>query len=181
MLDVHILKRDKLDPAVWARCEASVASTRAQVHVLPAEPGHIGRGRIRGFSQGDQPFVTYVDDDDMVTSGLLDYLDAVLARQPELYAIHVPGLCGPEARTSTAPLRAGTTAFPEWRFMYMKYGVPDHMWVLRRDRMPDLSFYEGYPRKGDAKLMFDYVSARTPEDQILQVTHARYHYLKNSG
>lgn len=72
MLDVHILVSADT-PKEWvAQCLASVlvAQDRAgypvHVHVVPGVPGHIGRARAVGFAQGNQPYATYVDDDDWV-------------------------------------------------------------------------------------------------------------------
>jgi len=182
MLDVHILKRADLDPDVWARCEVSVASFYAKTHVIPAEPGHIGRGRIRGYAQGDQPFVTYVDDDDMIAPGLLDYLNGYLTAHPDTSAIWVM----PTAVAFDAPLPQGrrfTGLWPFPRGMLSRFatrGGADHMWVFRRDLMPDLAVYEQHSRGGDALYTKAYLSA-IGESATARMTKAPYYFWCGEG
>lgn len=78
-IDCHIL----IDPArehFHAACLASLAKEPVNIHALPAVFGHTGRGRMAGFSLGSAPYVSFVDDDDVVIPGAyqacIDSLDA---------------------------------------------------------------------------------------------------------
>ena len=71
-LDVHILHAMSTREEWWEKCYESVVIAQAQagfpigLHILPAEPNHLGRGRHRGFTAGEAPYVTQIDDDDYV-------------------------------------------------------------------------------------------------------------------
>ncbi|EWS77238.1 glycosyltransferase family 2 protein [Xylella taiwanensis] len=88
MLDVHILTLPDT-PVAWVQQRrAAIAAAVAQagyrvvIHELPGIIGHIGRGRARGYRLGTQPYVTYIDDDDVVLPG------AFTALGPALHAGH---------------------------------------------------------------------------------------------
>lgn len=86
MLDVHVLtlpglpeewikqRRESIDAAV------SAADFPVYVHEVDGVYGHMGRSRFKGYSQGTQPYVTHVDDDDWVRedafSCLLPHMEA---------------------------------------------------------------------------------------------------------
>lgn len=89
MLDVHILVSNDTRRDWVAQSLASVrdAISRAnypiEMHVLQGVPGHIGKGRAKGYSLGSAPWKTYVDDDDYVLPNafvdLKKYLDKDVA------------------------------------------------------------------------------------------------------
>lgn len=89
MLDVHILVSNDTRRDWVAQSLASVrdAISRAdypiELHVLQGVPGHIGKGRAKGYSLGSAPWKTYVDDDDYVLPNafvdLKKYLDSDVA------------------------------------------------------------------------------------------------------
>lgn len=72
MLDVHILRMTYTNPEFVAACVSSVEAAAAaagypvDVHVVDGLFGHLGASRSLGFSHGTNPYVTTVDDDDMV-------------------------------------------------------------------------------------------------------------------
>lgn len=72
MLDVHVLV-SKDTPKDWSKsCLSSLrlAARRApfavSIHEIAGVPGHIGKGRAKGYAMGFYPWVTCVDDDDLV-------------------------------------------------------------------------------------------------------------------
>lgn len=72
MLDVHIILSSDTR-ADWQRqCLTSLtlAINRAgypvMLHKIEAHEGHIGKGRAEGYARGSYPWVTCVDDDDVV-------------------------------------------------------------------------------------------------------------------
>lgn len=84
MIDVHILTLPS-DRQDWFEiCIASLKEQPITLHVLSGTKGHIGKGRYHGFSFGQQPYVSFVDPDDLVTrNGFKDCLE-LLNKQPML-------------------------------------------------------------------------------------------------
>jgi hypothetical protein len=84
MLDVHIMVMPTTPHEFVGQCIASVtaavsvASFPVYLHVMPAVQGHIGRARALGYSQGMQPYVSFVDDDDYVMPNAFAVLQAEL-------------------------------------------------------------------------------------------------------
>lgn len=72
MLDVHIIVSPHTRDEWVGSCLQSVQDARTvagfpvQVHIAPYLPGHIGISRMAGYAQGDNDYVTCVDDDDWV-------------------------------------------------------------------------------------------------------------------
>lgn len=72
MLDVHVIISSDTPRAWVTRCVSSIrlAMGRAgfpmALHQVDGRRGHIGAGRALGYAQGDYPWVTCVDDDDLV-------------------------------------------------------------------------------------------------------------------
>lgn len=71
-LDVHVLTLPQT-PAEWVeerRSSLKVAVENAgfevTIHEVPGIWGQLGKARYAGYSHGTAPFVSYVDDDDMV-------------------------------------------------------------------------------------------------------------------
>lgn len=52
-------------------------------HEVSAFPGHIGRARRAGFSAGNHPYVTFVDDDDYVMPNAFSCLQSALDARPK--------------------------------------------------------------------------------------------------
>jgi len=178
MLDVHILQHPEYRGWKVGRCLESCYSDRAHVHLLEGYPGHIGRGRVEGFSRGSQPFVTYVDDDDMVTPGTLDILVTLLEETPEAAMAYVFNKRADEAAQippaqSTAEYRITTKR----RFDYFC----DHMCVYRRDRLQGLlPEYQRWRRGGDSRIMRKYVDYKVmPDEPVIVVTQPLYRYCKD--
>jgi len=79
-LDVHILTSATTCPWMQQRCFASIEVARQRagfplaIHVIPAVQGHLGIMRYQGYRKGTAPYVTNVDDDDL----LLPHAFAVL-------------------------------------------------------------------------------------------------------
>ena len=72
MLDVHVLVMDYTPKDQIDRCFKSIhdAVDRAGfpvfVHRVAGVVGHLGKARLKGYSQGSAEYVTHVDDDDWV-------------------------------------------------------------------------------------------------------------------
>lgn len=121
-LDVHVLLSTDT-PASWSRqCISSIvqAARRAgypvAVHQVPGVPGHIGRARATGYALGTSPWVTCVDDDDLVL--------------PDASADMAQGLASNAAAVSTAEMELRNDTFRPG-------GQRHHLIAYRRERIID--------------------------------------------
>lgn len=178
MLDVHILQHPQYRRWKVGRCLDSCFSDRAHVHLLEGYDGHIGRGRIEGFSRGQQPFVTYVDDDDMLVPGTLDFLVGLLEQTPHAALVYVSNKAVPE-RSQLPP--AQTTAEHRVTTKRAFSSFRDHMCVYRRDRLAGmLCGYQRWRRGGDSRIMRQYVNREVAsDDPVIVVTEPLYRYCRN--
>jgi glycosyltransferase involved in cell wall biosynthesis len=80
-IDVHILTVPGRDQ--WLQeCLASLGGQPVNVYTVPGVVGHVGRGRERGYRQGDSEWVSFVDDDDLVLPGAFDAMLAAIREFP---------------------------------------------------------------------------------------------------
>src|SRR5688500_12079105 len=88
MLDVLITISESTPRKFVSECKRTVrlASDLAQFPVkvieVPGVPGHIGQAMLAGLSKSKAPYVTWVDDDDMVLPNAFACLDRHFAQQP---------------------------------------------------------------------------------------------------
>jgi len=154
IIDVHVLIRDNPNPEHLAQCLGSLEGQPINLHTLPWEPGHIGRGRIRGYAQGSAPWVCYVDDDDAVDD--------------DLFQIAAPLLDESVGALSTNERALGDTAFERYggvaRFALNKcVSLSEHLCIFRRDLLlPLLPLYKDCPRGGDQVVLRAYIQAVAP-------------------
>ena len=131
MIDVHIIvmpdrRRD------WAeQCLDSVSDAAALAgfpvygHVVEGVPGHIGKARAAGYALGDQPYVTFVDDDDYV-------LPHAFSQMADALRAGVSAVCTPELTLQNGQYRRG--ADRHHLIAYRRDGVIDHAaWVCCGD------------------------------------------------
>ncbi len=68
-IDVHVLLLPGTDKKLWGECLETLKDEPVNLHILDGIQGHIGKGRYNGFVQGDSPYVSCVDPDDLVIPG----------------------------------------------------------------------------------------------------------------
>lgn len=140
MIDVHVLIRENPNPEHLQRCMDSLKDQPITLHTLPGVMGHIGQGRIAGYSLGTNPWVCYVDDDDWVLPETFEFVTSVIRADPYLACVSSPALHTPRRPDSPTKLFALRTCTP----------FPDHLCVYRRDLLaPLLGIYEDKPTGGD--------------------------------
>lgn len=156
MIDVHVLtlpneRQDWLD-----QCLTSLQGHPIQLHVIEGVQGHIGQGRIKGYSQGTSPYVASVDSDDRVLPGAFDACLQCLESNSELAA-------------------AWTAEHLLWNDELIE--VPPHLYymhhivVFRRAWLNQvLDQYQDHPYHGDVKIR-----------QALQVIGGIYQFTKTVG
>lgn len=80
-MDIHILKMG--EPANWiTRCKRSLPKDH-EIHVCQGIDAQIGKARIRGFSKGTSPFVSFADPDDVYEKSVFGKLEELLNKNPE--------------------------------------------------------------------------------------------------
>lgn len=82
-IDVHILVLPSTDRRLLQLCIDSFVDEPVKLHVIDGIPGHVGKARVNGFQQGDLPYVSYVDPDDLVISGAFSACLDVLQDRPD--------------------------------------------------------------------------------------------------
>lgn len=84
MLDVHILLMNytaaSIKEAAVDSCflAAKAAGFPVEIHLTEGIVGHLGKARRKGYSLGNHPYVTYVDDDDFVAENAFAILEPFL-------------------------------------------------------------------------------------------------------
>jgi len=173
VLDCHVLMLPDRDNRL---CLESVASERARVHLLDGIPGHIGKGRIKGYSLGDQPFVTYVDDDDMVTPGLLDALHDYLEEHPYTPMLYVKN----RAVSTSDPMPEPLSSLNVQERPRNTVIVTDHLCVFRRDRlMPLMGRYRHAARGGDGMVLRAYLRSMS-ENKTISFVHEPHYFVRRA-
>jgi hypothetical protein len=69
-IDVHILTRPTSSKEWLAECIDSLKDEPVNLYVTQGVEGSIGQGRYHAFKLGNAPFVSFVDDDDLVVPGI---------------------------------------------------------------------------------------------------------------
>lgn len=86
MIDVHILISPERE--LWLdECLASLKRQPINLYLIDGIKNHVGRGRIKGFSQGNSEWVSFVDDDDLVLPGAFSEIEDTVRNFPTAKAI----------------------------------------------------------------------------------------------
>jgi hypothetical protein len=91
-IDVHVLLLPTTDPILWRECLQSLENEPVNIHVAEGVPGHIGKARYGGFSQGTSPYVSCVDPDDLVIPGAFAACLETLEAHPEACGVYTDEL-----------------------------------------------------------------------------------------
>jgi hypothetical protein len=142
-VDVHILRSLGEREDWFQHCLESLEREPVNIHVLEGVPDHIGKGRKAGLQAGTEPYVAYVDPDDLVCRGAFQAcIDALQADASK--AVAYTG----EARVS----KDGVLLAAYDRKLYEPFfGTPDealrahHLCVYRRTALPNLNFLDDFP------------------------------------
>ncbi len=106
MIDVHVIVSSDTRRDWVEQCLESISDAAAQagfpvyVRTVDGVPGHIGCARAAGYALGDQPYVTFVDDDDYVLPHAFAQMRGALRRG-------VPAVCTPELILQNGHLGVG--------------------------------------------------------------------------
>lgn len=69
-IGVHPTEKRPIDKLL-----AQLENEPVNVYLVPGVDGHIGQMRAEGFRQGNEPIVSYVDDDDEIIPGIFQKVD----------------------------------------------------------------------------------------------------------
>lgn len=68
-IDVHVLLLPTTDQNLWQECLETLQKEPINLHVVDGIEGHIGKARYAGFTQGNCPYISCIDPDDLVIPG----------------------------------------------------------------------------------------------------------------
>lgn len=136
MIDVHVLTNpyafDIHKQGLWfSQCKKSLEHhSNINVHILPGIRDHVGQGRANGFSRGNSPYVSFVDDDDAVRPEVFERCEFFLNHNPDK-----AGVCTREEVICDN----GTSYFSPYYYdkqddlNYKSINYVHHLVVLRRE------------------------------------------------
>lgn len=138
MVDVHIITRPTDNQKWLCQCIDSLEDEPVTVHLVDGVQGDTAAGRMKGFSQGNHPYVSFVDPDDYVRPGIFKKLVNVLERLPEAVMAYSDQVLVDEYSNEILP---GWSADPSY---FWAHGQPisllcsqgqyiHHLNVMRRD------------------------------------------------
>lgn len=146
-IDLHILKRvlpDKSPHTKRVKLKLGKIRKLVEVHELVSHEEHIGARRAEGFSVGEQPYVSFMDEEDDIEPNVFQRCIEVLDANPDIDAVvtderHIIG-----GRVK-APLRVGLPGDGELYSIETARYI-HHMVVLRRSSLqPYMSQLQNWP------------------------------------
>lgn len=87
-IDVHALLLPDTRRDWWEECRKSLRGEPITLYEMPGVKGHVGKGRADGFRQGDSPYVSFVDPDDLVISGAFQACLDALEQNPKACGVY---------------------------------------------------------------------------------------------
>lgn len=116
-IDVHILHTPNENQQWRAQCDESLIGHPINTHHIPGIIGDVRQSRRNGFSQGNAPYVSFVDPDDYVEPGVFQRcLDELLA---------YPSVCGVYTLSNKIIVNAdGTESPPELLHNFQQWPLP---------------------------------------------------------
>jgi len=82
-IDVHILTLPNSNRKYLAKAIASLQHDPVNLYIVPGVAGDIGSGRMMGFCHGIAPYVSFVDEDDLVELGAFSRISDAIVENPD--------------------------------------------------------------------------------------------------
>ena len=86
MIDVHVLTLPERF-GFLTECLQSLEDQSINIHVVGGIKGHIGKGRVLGYSKGESEWVSFVDDDDLAEPQAYQKILNAMSKFPSADAI----------------------------------------------------------------------------------------------
>ena len=129
-IDVHVLLLPTTDSILWQECLDSLKDEPVNIHIVEGVPGHIGKARYGGFSQGTSPYVSCVDPDDLVIPGAFAACLEELEAHPEACGVYTDELI---IDRSGNIIRPGIWSETPWNPLFqLEPKYLHHIFVMRR-------------------------------------------------
>lgn len=129
-VDTHVLLMPGTNPVWWKDCRQSLAEEPVRLHLIKGVKGHVGAGRIEGFRQGESPFVSCVDPDDLVIPGAFAACIEALEKNPDACGAYTDELL---INTKGNTIRPGIWSGQEWNpLLQLEPRYLHHIYVMRR-------------------------------------------------
>lgn len=129
-VDVHIITLPSTDKGMWRFCEESLFKEPINIHMVDGVIGNIAEGRVKGFSQGSSPYVSFVDPDDMIIPGAFEACIKTLEKHHEAVGVYTDELIMDAHGITRCP---GQYSRFSWSPVMMKHPIyVHHLLVMRR-------------------------------------------------
>lgn len=129
-IDVHVLLLPATDRILWQECLESLQDEPINIHIAEGIPGHIGKARYGGFTQGTSPYVSCVDPDDLVIPGAFAACLEALEAHPEACGVYTDELIIDHAGKIIKP---GIWSQIPWNpLLQLEPKYLHHVYVMRR-------------------------------------------------
>ena len=154
MIDLHILNHAAATrPDWWQACLASAqaaeATGRVTLHVMEGTGENIGANRAAAFRCGHQPFVAYLDNDDILLPEALPALLHALADHPDVCGVY-SDMMQIDANGQVLFTKRRSHWTPDWPLSNPSFDYPHHLAVYRREAvLPHLDTIATFPHYSD--------------------------------
>jgi len=129
-VDTHVLILPDADKTWWDKCQDSMVNEPVNLHLLQGVKGHIGKGRMMGFSRGESPYVSCVDPDDMVVPGAFQACVDALEANPKACGAYTDEVLIDE---NGGELEKGMWSGHKWNpLLQLEPKYLHHVFVMRR-------------------------------------------------
>jgi hypothetical protein len=129
-VDVHCIHIPSTDKKLWEECRASLEGEPINLHMVDGVVGHTGKGRVEGFSQGNSPYVSCVDPDDLVLPGAFQACIDALEKHPEACGAYTDEVL---IDSQGKVLRPGIWSKEAWNpLLQLEPKYLHHVYVMRR-------------------------------------------------
>jgi hypothetical protein len=130
-VDTHILLMPDTNQTWWQECQKSLENEPINLHLVDGIPGHIGRGRAKGYSIGESPYVSCIDPDDLVVPGAFQACIDALEKNPQACGAYTDEVLIDE---EGEPIRPGLWSGRPWNpLLQLEPKYLHHIFVMRRE------------------------------------------------
>ena len=128
--DTHVILLPDTQKEWWQACRQSMENEPIRIHEVEGAPGHIGKGRAKGFALGDSPYVSCVDPDDLVVPGAFAACIEALERHPEACGAYTDEY---HIDADGKTIQKGLWSGREWNpLLQLEPRYLHHLFVMRR-------------------------------------------------
>ncbi len=130
LVDTHVTTMPDTNPDWWKECRNSLKGEPINLHLIDGVKGHVGKGRLKGFSKGESPYISCVDPDDIVIQGAYEACIEVLEKNPEACGAYTDEYL---INSTGEIIRPGVWNKMDWNpLLQLEPQYMHHIYVMRR-------------------------------------------------